>query len=95
MRITISQTVQHDVTLSDDDIERATLNYLKSIVRPGDYLQEKDGKTLLIQCEEDLYGSHSSFSEKVVREATELDKAVFTVLSHLYKSRGKRDKSLW
>ncbi len=95
MKITISQTVQHDVTLSDDDIERVTINYLESIMLPGDYLQEKDGKTWLIQCEEDRYGSHSSFSEKVVREAAELDKAAFTVLSHLRQTRAKRNKSRW
>lgn len=81
MRITY--TTSHEFTLSEKDINSAAKKRLWQLVRPGEYLRynKNDGKVYLKQ--DDPHWRHGSVSEEIVREATNLDIAVFKVLEKL------------
>lgn len=93
VKITVPQTVWHNITLTEDQVENISREYLKTLIRPGEFLKQEEEKTMLAWIDEDRYGSHSSFTEKIVREATPLDKAVFEVLNHLNVTQQKRQNN--
>lgn len=68
-------------TLSEDDMVKATKQTLKALVHPGEYLRNVKGKMWLTR--DDPNWRHDNVSEDYIREATELDLAVFTVLEVL------------
>lgn len=69
------------VTLSEATIKEVSISYLKRLISPGEYLRNENGKIVLKQDDPNHY--HGSISEHYVRDATELDLAVFTVLSRI------------
>lgn len=93
VKITVPQTVWHNITLTVDQVENISREYLRTLIRPGEFLKQQEEKTMLAWIDEDRYGSHSSFTEKIVREATPLDKAVFEVLNNLNVTQQKRQNN--
>lgn len=77
MQIQIDKLSTETVILSEYNIKTVVKDYLKSKLYPGEFLSERDGKTYLKAEEEHSRGSSSSY---VVREATELDKAIWVIL---------------
>lgn len=93
VKITVPQTVWHNITLTEDQVENIAREYLRTLIRPGEFLEQKEEKTMLAWLDENGYGSHSYFITKMVREATPLDKAVIEVLNHLNVTRQKRQNN--
>jgi hypothetical protein len=90
MRLRHTETVYSDIELSLSEQDEVTLHRLERIVSPGEYLRtKKDGKIWVMQ--DDPGHRHGSISEDDVREATELDIAVFTVMKAIRKFRSERN----
>lgn len=73
------------VDLTDEQVLQVTKAQLMRLVYPGEYLRYdgKKGKAVLKQ--DDPNWRHGSVSEEYIRDATELDLAVFRVLEALRK----------
>ena len=83
MRIDITKTIREQITLSEEKVNEIVIAKLKQLVAPGEYMRVFNGEEFLMQ--DDPYHRHGSVSEEVVRKATPLDVAVFTVLKELRK----------
>lgn len=79
MRVFIPRT--EAVDLPQSAMKQVTKAYLLSMVAPGEYLRTIGGKVWV--CQDDPEWRHGSVDEEVVREATQLDVAVFKVLETL------------
>lgn len=78
MQISIIESVEKKVYLSDYNIKEVTKQKLKSMLDGGEWLRTKEGKKIVTKDEDNW--RHGSVSEDYVRDATELDLAIFTVL---------------
>lgn len=78
MQISIIESVEKKVYLSDYNIKEVTKQKLKSMLDGGEWLRTKEGKKIVTKDEDNW--RHGSVSEDYVRDATELDIAIFTVL---------------
>jgi hypothetical protein len=83
MKVLQYRSVYEEINLTEETVNEITIKRLQMLVSPGEYLRTENGKTLLKQ--DDPGWRHGSVSEEVVREATELDIAVFKVLTVLRK----------
>ncbi len=81
MRIQFDEVVRRDITLKDATVLEVTRRRLKELVHPGEFIREFGDKQYLKMDDPDW--RHGSVSEVTIREATELDKAVFLVLKAL------------
>lgn len=90
MKISQSRETVESITLTSVTVTTVTKNKLMSLVYPGEYLRTKKGVTYLYQDDPDW--RHGSVSEIVVREATQLDKAVFILLEELRKEYETKTK---
>lgn len=81
MKIRIRKDITEEVTLSDEQITQITRSKLWQLVHPGEFLR-KDKDRWIIKRDDPAW-RHGSISEVFVREATELDRAVFKVLERL------------
>jgi hypothetical protein len=79
MKITIPTF--HEVTLNDSICDDITKRRLKVLLKGGEYLRYK--KDTRWVCQDDPHWRHGSISEEYMREASELDLAIFTVLKAL------------
>ncbi len=79
MKVTYNKSYEFE--LRDSDITRATKIKLNQLIYPGEYLKTIKGEVWLAQ--DDPHWRHGSVSEEPIRKATELDLAVFKVLSAL------------
>lgn len=85
MKVKFYKSVLEEINLPEDAVNEVTINRLKQFLNGGEYLREEKGKTWLKQDDPDW--RHGSVSEVVVREATELDIAVFKVLKALKEAK--------
>lgn len=85
MKVKFYKSVLEEINLPEDAVNEVTINRLKQFLNGGEYLREENGKTWLK--EDDPHWRHGSVSEVVVREATELDIAVFKVLKALKEAK--------
>jgi hypothetical protein len=83
MKVSQYRSVYEEIELTAETVNDITIKRLQMLVSPGEYLREEKGKIVLKQ--DDPGWRHGSISEEVVREATELDIAVFKVLTALRK----------
>lgn len=81
MKFSQMRTVYEDVDLTIETINKATILRLQQFLNGGQYLRTEKGKTYIKQ--DDPNHRHGSISEEIVREATELDIAVLTVIKAL------------
>lgn len=77
MKITVHTCVKHDVELTDYQVKEITINYLKSLLQPGQFLRVEDGKMVVKK------GNPLLSDGEHVREASELDMAIFKVLERI------------
>jgi hypothetical protein len=82
MKITVYETKATDINLDRRQMKEVTLAYLMSFVRPGEYLRTDHNGKLVLKMD-DPYHRHGSISEEYVRDATELDIAVFDIIGRL------------
>ena len=73
-----------EIESPDEDVKEVVVQYLRSIVAPGDYLRDKPTGVFLAHQTPGVPGPGLT-GEKIVRLATMLDVAVFTVLDSLEK----------
>ena len=86
MRFKHRETTVTEINLSTADLDEITLHRLYQMVSPGEYLRtKKDGTIWLMQDDPDH--RHGSISEEYVRDATELDVAIFAVIKELKKRK--------
>ena len=78
MKVSQYRSVYEEIELTSETVNKITVDRLKQFLNGGEYLRTEKGKTYLKQ--DDPYHRHGSISEEVVREATELDIAVMTVI---------------
>lgn len=78
MKIQIQKVSYEDIYLSDSNVKEVTSNKLKSMLGKGEWLRTRDGKQIVTKDEDNW--RHGSVYEDYVRDATELDLAIFTVL---------------
>lgn len=83
MNVEITTYKTHKHTLTNGELKKATVEYLKGLVGHNNYLRNEKNKIVVKQ--DDPYHRHGSISEEYVRDATELDIAVFKVLSLIEK----------
>lgn len=91
MKIRQWKEVLQEFELTDKAANEVAIKQLEQLVYPGEYLREvKEGKkTKLVLKQDDPDHRHGSISEEYVRDATDLDVAVFKVLTALrQKARG-------
>lgn len=81
MKIKQNRTVYEEVEITEDSVKQITINRIRRLLDGGEFLRKEKGKTYLKQ--DDPNWRHGSVSEEIVREATELDIAVFKVLKAL------------
>lgn len=81
MQLTIMKTQYERVHLTDTQITEVAKAKLERMLYPGEYLR-KDGDKWIVK-QDDPHHYHGSVGEVYVRDATELDKAIFKVLDHL------------
>jgi len=87
MEISHTEMTTKRIQLSNDTVDEVTRKRLLQLVYPGEYLRkEKDGVWLK---QDDPHWRHGSVSEDVVRKATELDIAVFAVITAIYEASRK------
>ncbi len=79
MKFKQTRTVYDDLYLTDETINHVAIHRLEQLVGKGFYLSDKDGKFIIVKDEE----RGSCFSSEYVRDATDLDIAVFKVLTAL------------
>ena len=85
MKVKQWKEVYQEFELTDKAANEVAIKQLEQLVSPGEYLrEEKVGKkTKLVLKQDDPNHRHGSISEEYVRDATELDIAVFAVLKAL------------
>lgn len=83
MKISQSRPVVEEFILTEETVKEVTKKYLRSFLNGGEYLRKEKGKIYLKQ--DDPEWRHGSVSEETVREATELDLAIFKVLDAIKK----------
>ena len=91
MKVKQWKEVYQEFELTDKAALEVAIKQLEQLVSPGEYIREvKVGKeTKLVLKQDDPDHRHGSISEEYVRDATELDVAVFAVLKALrQKARG-------
>ncbi len=81
MDINFNRTVYEKLILPDTAVVEVTRRKLLQMVYPGEYLRKEKGKVVVKQ--DDPHWRHGSVSEDYVRDATDLDIAVFKVLQEL------------
>ena len=84
MKVKQWKEVYQEFDLTEAAVNEVTVDRLYKLLDGGEYLRKEKGKTYLKQ--DDPNHRHGSISEEIVREATELDIAVLTVI------RALRDK---
>ena len=82
MQLTVYETIPKNINLSKQQMKEVTIQYLKELVHPGEYIREIDGDTYVMM-DDDHY--HGSISEIRVRPASDLDIQVFNMLTLLRK----------
>jgi 3-methyladenine DNA glycosylase/8-oxoguanine DNA glycosylase len=91
MKIKISHTVHEEVELSDYQVDDIVLKKIARMLGAGEYLREvpvgKGKKTKLVVKQDDPDWRHGSVSEYYVRDASELDIALFKVRDAIINSR--------
>lgn len=80
MEFNQSRVVHEKVNLTDETINSVATHRLKQLLGEGEHLREKDGKFIVTK-DQETFGR--GFGEDYVREATDLDIAVFMVLGAL------------
>jgi hypothetical protein len=82
MKVKQWKEVYQEFELTDKAALEVTIEKLEQLVSPGEYLREvKEGKkTKWVLKQDDPHHYHGSISEHFVRDATDLDIAVFKVL---------------
>jgi hypothetical protein len=89
MKIKISHNVHQEVDLSDHLIDEIVLKKIDMMLGDGEYLREvpigKGMKTKLVVKQDDPNWRHGSVSEEYVRDATDLDIALFKVRDAISK----------
>jgi 3-methyladenine DNA glycosylase/8-oxoguanine DNA glycosylase len=89
MKIKISHNVHQEVGLSDHLIDEIVLKKIDMMLGDGEYLREvpigKGMKTKLVVKQDDPNWRHGSVSEEYVRDATDLDIALFKVRDAISK----------
>jgi len=83
MEINITQSTTSKINLPDHTVYEITSKKLKQMLYPGQFLRRDDAGKLIVKKDEDNW-RHGSVSEDYVRDATELDIAIFKVLDALY-----------
>lgn len=89
MRIQYNEVKTHEINIPRETVKEITVARLKEFLDYGEFLRtvEKDGKTVVYLKKDEDGWRHGSVSEEIVREATELDKAVFVLLDALKNSK--------
>ena len=89
MRIQYNEVKTHEINIPRETVKEITVARLREFLDRGEFLRtvEKDGKTVVYLKKDEDNWRHGSVSEEIVREATELDKAVFVVLDALKNSK--------
>lgn len=91
MKIKISRTVYEEVDLSSHEVDTIVLKKIATMLGEGEYLREESigkGKTTkLVVKQDDPDWRHGSVQENYVRDATELDIALFKVRDAIINSR--------
>ena len=82
MKITQCRQVYEEVNLNEESIYEVTVARLTRLLDGGRYLRTDNNGVVWLK-QDDPYHRHGSISEVNVREATELDVAVCTVLKGL------------
>jgi hypothetical protein len=77
----IHYTESKEAFISSSEINRITISKLETMLKGGQFLRSKDGETWVAKDEDNW--RHGSVSEEYMRPATDLDLALFTVLSVL------------
>lgn len=83
MKFRYSRSETKEVELTTEECKEITLNYLRTLVGRDNYLRTEKGK--IVVKEDDPNWRHGSVSEEYVRDATELDIAVFNMLQLLHR----------
>ena len=81
MKIMHSRMVQEEFTLSKIEVRDIVDRYLRDLIYPGEYLRLEDGAQVVKQ--DDPHWHHGSVREYYVRDATDLDLAIFKILETL------------
>lgn len=94
MKITYQESMTKTVDLPIDTVRDVTINYLRMLIAPGEYLREEkvDGKKVTVLKQDDPDHRHGSISEVFVRVATELDIQSYTMLQLLIKQKREEQK---
>lgn len=91
MKIKLSRTVYEEVDLSAHEVENIVLKKIAMMLGAGEYLREvpvgKGKKTKLVVKQDDPDWRHGSVQEYYVRDATELDIALFKVRDAIHDQR--------
>ena len=91
MKIKISRTVYEEVDLSSREVDDIVLRKIRTMLGAGEYLREeavgKGNKTKLVVKQDDPDWRHGSVQEYYVRDATELDIALFKVRDAIHADR--------
>ena len=90
MDVSFNRTVYEKVSLPELAVLDVTIRKLRDMVYPGEFLRKEKGKTVVKQ--DDPNWRHGSVSEDYVRDATELDLAIFRVLDELQVMKAKLSK---
>ncbi len=85
MKITQNRIITEEIHLTEDTVNKVAIDRLCQMLNGGEYLRTDNEKVYLKQDDPDW--RHGSVSEVIVREATELDIAVFKVLDELRKKK--------
>ena len=78
MTFKFEQLVTQELDLTKEESRRITKEYLRSLVGFNNYLRTDKGKAVVK--EDDPNHRHGSISEEYVRDATEMDIAIFKLL---------------
>jgi hypothetical protein len=81
MKIRIEHRTYEEYDISNEKANEIARKRLYELINPGEFLLTKNGKIALMR--NDPYWRHGSMDEIYVRDATELDIAVFEVLKYL------------
>ena len=83
MDVTYTHTELRSIYLPEANVRDIIERRLSKFLDGGEYLRVEDGKVYLKQ--DDPEWRHGSVREETVREATELDKAIFLIFKALDK----------
>ena len=78
MKVRISKVVLEDIELSPSEVDEITIDRLKQLVAPGEYLSWNDGVPTLERDDPDW--RHGSVQSIKVRDATHQDVIVFEII---------------